>query len=97
MRLTKDNDLLSDEFEKLKEKNEIAQNAVMKVQREKEVIQTEFEMVKERWDKTHSIHQKLQVWFSKFSEFAEIILMNLILFRWNEMMHTLKSISWKKS
>lgn len=61
MRLTKDNDLLSDEFEKLKEKNEIAQNAVMKVQREKEVIQTEFEMVKERWDKTHSIHQKLQV------------------------------------
>lgn len=34
---------------------------MMKLQREKEVIQTEFDMIKERWDKTHSVHQKLQV------------------------------------
>lgn len=61
MRVQKDKDLLSDEFEKLKEKIESSQNAALKAQREKEVIQTEFDMVKERWDKTHSIHQKLQV------------------------------------
>lgn len=38
----------------------------MKLQREKEVIQTEFDMIKERWDKTHSIHQKLQVSHASF-------------------------------
>lgn len=61
MRLQKERDTASDEYEKLKERCESSQSLIMKVQREKEVIQTELEMVKERWDKTHSVHQKLQV------------------------------------
>lgn len=52
----------------VKDRFETAQSLAMKLQREKEVIQTEFEMVKERWDKTHSIHQKLQVLLEKSNQ-----------------------------
>lgn len=33
----------------------------MKAARDKEQLQTELDVVKDRWDKVHMVHQKLQV------------------------------------
>lgn len=56
---------MSNDFEMLKERAENTNTLLMKAQRDKEAIQTDLEVIKERYDKSHSIQQKLQVFKSK--------------------------------
>lgn len=60
-RLQKERDLLSDELDGYKERFENNQSLTMKAARDKEQLQTELDVVKDRWEKAHMIHQKLQV------------------------------------
>lgn len=57
---------MSNDFEMLKERAESTNTLLMKAQRDKEAIQTDLEVIKERYDKSHSIQQKLQVLEKKF-------------------------------
>lgn len=70
-RVQKERDVLSDEIEAYKERAENSQSMVLKAVREREQIQTELDVVKERWEKANTIHQKLQV--CKQLETMEII------------------------
>lgn len=60
-RLQKERDAIFDELEGYKERFENNQSITMKAARDKEQLQTELEVVKDRWEKAHMIHQKLQV------------------------------------
>lgn len=60
-RLQKEKDGFHEECEKLRERIEVQQSQVSKAQRERENMETEYELIKERWDKTQQVHQKLQV------------------------------------
>lgn len=46
---------------KLKEKVEIQLTQISKVQRERADIESELDVLKERWEKAHSMQQKLQL------------------------------------
>lgn len=52
---------MSDELDGYKERFENNQSLTMKAARDKEQLQTELDVVKDRWEKAHMIHQKLQV------------------------------------
>ena len=60
-RLQKERDGFQEETEKLHERMEFQQNQVTKMQRDKENLLSELELVKERWEKAHNTHQKLTV------------------------------------
>lgn len=60
-RLQKERDTISDELDGYKERFENNQSLTMKAARDKEQLQTELDVVKDRWEKAHMIHQKLQV------------------------------------
>lgn len=60
-RLQKERDTFQVETETLNERIEFQQSQIGKMQREKENVLSELELVKERWDKTHNSHQKLTV------------------------------------
>lgn len=60
-RLQKEKDSALEECEKLQERLDVQQGHISKAQRDRENMQTEVEMIKERWDKNNQIHQKLQV------------------------------------
>lgn len=66
-RLQKEKDGFQEECEKLRERLELQQSQVSKAQRERENMETEYDLIKERWDKAQQVHQKLQVtvfWYS---------------------------------
>lgn len=48
-------------MEKMHERIEFQQNQLAKMQREKENVFSELDLVKERWEKAHNTHQKLTV------------------------------------
>lgn len=60
-RLQKERDNFQEETEKLHERIEFLQNQIAKMQRDKENVLSELELVKERWEKAHNSHQKLTV------------------------------------
>jgi chromosome segregation ATPase len=60
-RLQKEKDGFQEECEKLRERVELQQSQVSKAQRERENMETEYDLIKERWDKAQQVHQKLQV------------------------------------
>lgn len=60
-RLQKERDTFQVETETLNERIEFQQSQIGKMQREKENVLSELELVKERWDKTHNSHQKITV------------------------------------
>lgn len=60
-RLQKERDSFQEEMEKMHERIEFQQNQIAKMQREKENVLSELDLVKERWEKAHSAHQKLTV------------------------------------
>ena len=60
-RLQKERDGFQEECEKLQERSELQQSQVTKAQRERENMETEYDLIKERWDKAQQLHQKLQV------------------------------------
>lgn len=60
-RLQKERDSFQEEMEKLHEKLEIQQSHTAKLQRDKENVLSELDLVKDRWEKTHNSHQKLTV------------------------------------
>jgi len=43
------------------ERIELQQNQIGKMQRDKENVLSELDLVKERWEKAHNTHQKLTV------------------------------------
>lgn len=43
------------------ERLELQQNQIGKMQRDKENVLSELDLVKERWEKAHNTHQKLTV------------------------------------
>lgn len=64
-RLQKERDSFQEEMEKMHERIEFQQNQIAKMQREKENVLSELDLVKERWEKAHNTHQKLTVsWIS---------------------------------
>lgn len=64
-RLQKERDSFQEEMEKMHERIEFQQNQIAKMQREKENMLSELDLVKERWEKAHNTHQKLTVsWIS---------------------------------
>lgn len=60
-RLQKERDSFQEEMEKMHERIELQQNQIGKMQREKENVLSELDLVKERWEKVHNSHQKLTV------------------------------------
>lgn len=60
-RLQKERDGFQEETDKLHERIEFQQNQIAKMQRDKENVLSELELVKERWEKAHNSHQKLTV------------------------------------
>lgn len=60
-RLQKERDSFQEEMEKLHERIEFQQNQMTKVQREKENVLSELDLVKDRWEKAHTSQQKLSV------------------------------------
>lgn len=60
-RLQKERDSFQEEMEKMHERIELQQNQIGKMQRDKENILSELDMVKDRWEKAHNTHQKLTV------------------------------------
>lgn len=60
-RLQKERDGFQEDTQKLHERIEFQQNQITKMQREKENVLSELDLVKERWEKAHSSHQKLTV------------------------------------
>lgn len=60
-RLQKERDSFQEEMEKMHERIEFQQNQIAKMQREKENVLSELDLVKERWEKAHNTHQKLTV------------------------------------
>lgn len=60
-RLQKERDSFQEEMEKMHERIEFQQNQIAKMQREKENVLSELDLVKERWEKVHNSHQKLTV------------------------------------
>lgn len=67
-RLQKERDNFQEEMEKLHERIEFQQNQIAKAQRDRENVLSELDLVKERWEKAHSSHQKLTVSSRKISE-----------------------------
>lgn len=57
------------------ERIEVQQNQIGKMQRDKENVLSELDLVKERWEKAHNTHQKLTVRTINF--LVIIILLNL--------------------
>lgn len=49
----------------MKERIEFQQTQLLKSQRDREGMQTELEVIKDRWDKAHTQLQKLQVIYIK--------------------------------
>lgn len=62
-RLQKERDTCQEEVVSLQERIELQATQVSKAIRDKDSMATELEVIKERWDKTHSVHQKLTVFF----------------------------------
>lgn len=60
-RLQKERDGFQEEIQKLHERIDIQQNQAAKLQRDKENLLSELELVKERWEKVHNSHQKVTV------------------------------------
>lgn len=60
-RLQKERDSFQEEMEKMHERLELQQNQLAKMQRDKENLLSELDLVKERWEKAHNTHQKLTV------------------------------------
>lgn len=60
-RLQKERDNFQEEMEKLHERLEFQQSQTAKLQRDKENALSELELVKDRWEKTHTSHQKICV------------------------------------
>lgn len=60
-RLQKERDNFQEEMEKLHERLEFQLSQTVKLQRDKENALSELELVKDRWEKTHTSHQKLSV------------------------------------
>lgn len=60
-RLQKERDSFQEEMEKMHERIELQQNQIAKMQRDKENMLSELDLVKERWEKAHNTHQKLTV------------------------------------
>lgn len=67
-RLQKERDTCQEEVVGLQERIELQASQVSKAIRDKDSMTTELEVIKERWDKAHSVHQKLTVqkWMIKF-------------------------------
>lgn len=60
-RLQKERDTCQEEVVSLQERIELQATQVSKAIRDKDSMATELEVIKERWDKAHSLHQKLTV------------------------------------
>lgn len=60
-RLQKERDGFQEETDKLHERLEFQQNQIAKIQRDKENVLSELDLVKERWEKVHMSHQKITV------------------------------------
>jgi len=54
-------------MEKMHERIELQQNQIGKMQRDKENVLSELDLVKDRWEKAHNTHQKLTVRKFNFS------------------------------
>lgn len=65
-RLQKERDSFHEEMEKLQERVEFHQSQIAKLQREKENVLSELDLVKDRWEKAHNAQQKLAVSDSRF-------------------------------
>lgn len=73
-RLQKERDSFQEEMEKMHERIELQQNQIGKMQREKENMLSELDLVKERWEKMHNTHQKLTV---RIINFLVLVLITL--------------------
>lgn len=72
-RLQKERDSFQEEMEKMHERIEFQQNQIAKMQREKENMLSELDLIKERWEKAHNTHQKLTVSRSLVSLFLILL------------------------
>ena len=59
-RLQKERDSFQEEMEKLHERIEFQQNQMTKVQREKENVLSELDLVKDRWEKAHTFAAEVE-------------------------------------
>lgn len=59
--LQKERDILREDVARMREKLELQHNHINKLQRDKENVLSELDLVKERWEKAHNSHQKLTV------------------------------------